>query len=137
MAASSGNTYLLKVGDAADPEAFVTLAGLRNTSFSFNNSPLDVTTKDSSHYQTLLAAGGVQSFTMSGDGVFQDDANDEIVRGHAFDNSINNYQIVLPSGDIILAAMLIASYETSGANDAEVQFTITLNSSGAPTYTAA
>ena len=137
MAAASGNSFVLKVGDGATSEAFTTLAGLRNTSFSINNSPVDITTKDSAHWQTLLSDGGVQAFTMSADGVFTDAAVDETFRGYAFDNTLNNYQIVFPNGDTIEGSMLVTAYERNATNDDAEFFSLTLQSSGAPTFTAA
>lgn len=137
MAAVSGNTFVLKAGDGATSETFTTIAGLRNTSFSLNNSPVDITTKDSAHWQTLLSDGGVQAFTMSADGVFTDSAVEETVREYSFNNTLNNYQIVLPNGDTIGGSMLVTTYELNAANDDAEFYSITLNSSGIITYTAA
>ena len=62
MAAQKGNLFLLKLGVAG---AGGTLAGMRTTNLSINNTPVDVTTKDSSQKRTLLAGAGVQSMVIS------------------------------------------------------------------------
>ena len=47
MAAQKGSAMLMKVGNAASPEVFTTIAGLRSTSLTVNNESVDVTNKDS------------------------------------------------------------------------------------------
>ena len=74
MAVQTGASLLVKVGNGASPEVFTTVAGLRDTSISINQETVDVTNKDSSRVRTLLAPGGIKSFTISGSGVFTDSA---------------------------------------------------------------
>ena len=137
MPAQKGRLFLLKVGDAASPEIFTTLAGLRVTSFVINNTPVDVTTKDSSSWRQLLEGGGIQSMSLSGSGVFTDAASEELVRAAAFAQTIDAYQIVMPNGDILEAQFLITSYERAGDFDAEETFAISLESSSVPGFTVA
>jgi TP901-1 family phage major tail protein len=137
MVAQKGSLFLLKVGDGGGPETFTTVGGLRTTRFTVNNTPVDVTNKGSSGMRELLAGGGIQSMSVSGDGVFTDAATEETVRANAAANSINNYQIVSGNGDVWQGAFLITNYGRSGAHTAEETFTISLESSGAITFTAA
>lgn len=136
MAANSGNDFLLKVGDGASTEAFTTLAGMRTTSMTINNALVDITTKDSSHNRTILSGGGVKSMSISADGVFTDAAVEETLRANATANTLNNYQIEFGNGDTYEGAFLITSYQRAGSNDAEETFSVSLESSGALTYTA-
>ena len=136
MAAASANALLLKVGNGASPEVFTTLAAMRSTGMTFNNSPVDITTKDSSHWRTLLAAGGVKSVSISVAGVFTDAAVEETFRAYAFAQSLNNMQIVFPNNDTLAGSMMIENYERNGDNDAAEMYTASISSSGTITYTA-
>ena len=72
MAAQKGSALLMKIGNAASPEVFTTIGGMRSTSIALNDEAVDVTNKDSGRARTLLAQGGVNSLTVSGSGVFTD-----------------------------------------------------------------
>lgn len=130
MAAQSGNDFLLKQGGTA-------LTGLRATSFVLNNAPVDITSKDSSHWRTLLGAGGVRSLSITASGVFDDSAILETVRGLAFANSLNTFTMTFGNGDSISGSFLITSLSRSGANDDAEVYELTLESSGTVTYTVA
>jgi len=137
MAANSGNDFVLKVGDGATIEAFTTLAGMTSTGMTINNNAVDVTTKDSSHARTLLSNGGVKSMSITASGVFTDAAVEETLRSYATANTTNNYEIVFGNGDKYAGAFLITSYGRTGDTDAAETFDVSLESSGALTFTAA
>ena len=137
MVAQKGSLFLLKVGDGGGPEVFTTVGGLRTTSFNINNGTVDVTNKDSSGMRELLAGGGIQTMSLSGDGVFTDIATEETLRAQAAANSINNYQIVAGNGDVWQGAFQITTYQRNGSFDGEEAFSVSLESSGAVTFTAA
>ena len=65
MAVQKGASLVVKIGNGASPEVFTTVAGLQDTSISINQETVDVTNKDSSRVRTLLAQGGVKSFTIT------------------------------------------------------------------------
>lgn len=136
MAAQKGRDFLLKMGDGASSEAFTTVAGLRNVSFSVNNSIVDVTTKSNAPNRTLLEQAGIRSVSISADGLFEDTAFEETLRAASFDDTINNFQIILPNEDTLEGAFEVSSYQRSGSHDGAETFSLTLESSGAPTYTA-
>ena len=79
MAVQKGSALLVKVGNAASPEVFATVAGLRDTSISINAETIDVTNKDSARVRTLLADAGIKSFSISGSGVFTDAASEQLI----------------------------------------------------------
>lgn len=135
MPAQKGSLFLLKAGDGGGPEVFDTVGGLRATQFTVNNASVDVTTKDSAGMRALLAGAGIQSMTVSGSGVFTDLASEERIRANATANSIDNYQIVSGNGDTWEGGFLITSYQRSGDFSNEETFSITLESSGAITFT--
>ena len=136
MAAQKGILFLLKVGDGGGPETFTTVGGLKTASFNINTASVDVTNMGSNGMRELLAGAGIQTMSLSGNGVFTDSAAEEIVRANAAANSIDNYQIVAGNGDTWQGAFLIKSYQRSGNFDGAEAFTISLESSGAITFTA-
>ena len=136
MAAQKGALFLLKVGDGGGPETFTTVGGLKTASFNINTASVDVTNMSSNGMRELLAGAGIQTMSLSGNGVFTDSAAEETVRANAAANSIDNYQLVAANGDTWQGAFLITSYQRSGNFDGAETFTISLESSGAITFTA-
>lgn len=137
MPAEKGRSFVLKVGDGATPtEAFTTVGGMRSTSISLNNETVDVSDKDSNGWRELLAAAGARSVTVSGSGVFKDTASEDTVRVNALGQSVDNYEIVFESGDKFAGPFQITSLEYTGDNNDARQYSITLESAGAVTFTA-
>lgn len=134
MAATRGRLMLIKLGSAASGTQ---LGGLRDTTFSMNNQVIDVSTKDTDGWRSLLEDGSLKFFTISGNGIFQDSATDETMRGYVFANSLNTFTFVFPNGDIIEGTFQITQYERSGSYEGAETYSITLESSGIPTFTAA
>lgn len=134
MAAEKGLSFTLSSGDGATAEAFTVVGGMRVTSLTINNEIVDVTDKDSANARELLAAAGVQSMSVSGNGVFKDTASEAIVRGNAEDMTIDNYHLTFADGDYYEGAFQVASLEYNGEYNGARQYSITLESSGAFTY---
>lgn len=140
MTAQKGQSLVIKAEDTAGGDAWTTIAGLRTTSFSVNNESVDITNKDTtSKWRQLLEGAGVSSLSISGAGVFTDSAVEDIVRVRAFTPTDNiwNYQIVMPNGDEIEGAFLISSYERAGEHNGEETYSLSLESAGDITFTAA
>jgi TP901-1 family phage major tail protein len=140
MAAQKGSALLIKIGSGS-PEAFTTVGGLRSTSISLNDEAVDVTTMDSSNNRTLLPNGGIQSMSISGSGVFTDAASETALKTAFGASTFSNYQFIVPmdSGETgtYEGAFMISSLEYSGEYNGEVTYSVTLESSGAVTYTVA
>lgn len=137
MAAQKGRLLVLKMGDGAGSETFTTIGGMKTNSMTFNNQEVDITNKDSSGWKTLLEAAGTQSVTISGAGVFDDGAIIDSIMTKVNAGSITNYQLVFGNGDYYQGAFLITSLERSGAHDGAEEFSISLASSGAISFTRA
>ncbi len=97
---------------------------------------MDVTTKDDDGWQQKLSGAGVRSLAISVNGVFQDSAVEETVRGWAFDQTINWYQITFENGDRLEFQAQISNYERTGDHDGAENYSFTLNSHGTPAYNA-
>jgi TP901-1 family phage major tail protein len=135
MAAQKGAALLLKINTTSD--TYVTVGGLRSTSITLNDEAVDVTNKDSSGNRELLADGGIFSLSVSGSGVFTDAASEETLRGAMNATTFKNFQVIIPDFGTYQGAFMVASLEYSGEYNGEVTYSVTLESSGAITYTAA
>ena len=110
---------------------------MRDVQVNLGNEIVDVTVKDNAPWRKLLAQAGIQSLSITANGIFYDSAVEESVRGDGFENSINNFQVIFGNGDTLEGAFQLSSYNRSGSyNDAE-GYSIQLESDGQPTFTSA
>jgi len=137
MAAQRGKDLLLKV-DSTGGGVFVTIGGIRSKSISLNQEQVDVSDGDSvNEWRELLANAGMRSAAISGSGVFKDSAGEEDVRGYFFAGTIVDYQIIIPDFGTIEGAFQIASMDFAGEHNGEVTYSMSFESAGALTWTAA
>jgi len=134
MTAQKGRDLLLKIDNGA---GFVTAAGLRSKRLAFNAQLVDVTDAESAgRWRELLGGAGVQRASVSGSGIFKDQASDALVRSLFFAGTIAGWQVVIPDFGTVAGPFQIAALEYSGAHDGEVTFEIALESAGALTFGA-
>lgn len=138
MAAQKGLDVLIKVGDGAATEAFTAAAGIRSTNIAFNAETVDVTSLDNTNrWRELLAGAGIKSASVSGSGVFTDAAEDETLRSNFFDGTIGNFELVIPDFGTIEGAFQITALEYAGDHNGEATYSMTLDSAGDLSWTAA
>ena len=128
MAVQKGSALLVKIGNAASPEVFATVAGLRDTSISINAETIDVTNKDSSRVRTLLADAGIESFSISGSGVFTDAASEQSVLTAFSATTFSNYQFLVPDFNTFTGAFQVTSMEYAGSYNGEVTYSMSFES---------
>ena len=128
MAVQKGAEVLVKIGNGASPEVFTTIGGLRDTSISINQETVDVTTKDSARVRTLIAQGGVKSFTISGSGVFDDSASHTTLLGVLDASTFTNFQFIMPDFNTFTGAFQVTSVEYSGTYNDSAQYSLTFES---------
>jgi TP901-1 family phage major tail protein len=135
MAAQKGKDLLLKIDDGT---GFTTVAGLRSRRIAFNAETVDVTNAESAdRWRELLGGAGVKRASVSGTGLFRDQASDELVRQAFFDGAVKTCQLVLPDFGTVEGAFQISSLEFAGEHNGEVTYQLALESAGALTFTAA
>ncbi len=135
MAIQKGKDLLVKIADGAG--GFVTVAGLRSRSLSFNAEPVDVTHSESAgRWRELLAGAGAKRASVAGAGVFKDDVSDALVRGLVFDGAIAAFQIVIPDFGRIEGPFQVTGLEFKGDHAGEVAYDLALESAGALSFTA-
>ena len=137
MAAQSGKDMLLKL-DQTGSGSFVTVAGLRTRSLAFNAASVDTTDQESAgRWRELLAGGGVKRASVSGSGVFKDQASDGLIRSLFFAGTIRSWQLILPHFGTVEGPFQIVALEFSADHAGEVVFDLALESAGEVTFTAA
>lgn len=136
--AFSGRLMLIKM-DIATVDT--TIAGLRDTSLTINETEVDVTSKDDAGIRQLLEGNILRSVSVSGSGVFKDAAVLASVRTAALAGTSLDLTVVIPgdstSGGSYTGLFRITSFEESGTHDGEQQYSLTLASVSAVTFTAA
>jgi TP901-1 family phage major tail protein len=135
MAAQSGKDMLLKL-DQAGGGSFLTVAGLRTRSLALNASAIDITDAESTgRWRELLSGGGIKRASVSGSGIFKDQASDAKIREIFFGGTIRDWQLILPDFGTIAGPFQITALEFSADHAGEVTFDIALESAGELTFT--
>ncbi|MDJ1159027.1 phage major tail protein, TP901-1 family [Chelatococcus sp. SYSU_G07232] len=135
MGAQKGKDLLLKVADAVG--AFTTVAGLRTRQIAFNAETVDVTHAESAgRWRELLAGAGVRRASVTGAGIFKDEASDAFVREIFFDGEIRRWQVVVPAFGVVEGPFQVTTLEYRGDHAGEVTFELALESAGQLTFTA-
>jgi TP901-1 family phage major tail protein len=137
MSGQKGRDVLIKIGDGEEPEAFVTVAGIRAKTISLNARPVDGTCGESPEaWRELIAGAGVKSASVSGAGVFKDAASDALIQQAFFAQAVKSFQLVIPDFGTLEGPFLIEALDYSGDHDGEAAFAITLASAGVLSFTA-
>ncbi|WP_111557325.1 phage major tail protein, TP901-1 family [Paracoccus sediminilitoris] len=130
MAVQNGRDLLIKM-DMSGDGSFETVAGLRATRLSFNAETIDVTSMESEGgWRELLGGAGVRSASVSGSGVFRDEASDGRARQVFFDGELPQFQIVIPDFGQVSGPFQITSLEYAGTHDGEATYEISMASAG-------
>ena len=138
MSGQRGRDVLIKISDGGDPEAFITLAGIRTSQLDLNQPPVDATSAESpAGWRELLAGAGVKSASISGSGIFRDEASDERARQIFFDGETPDVQVVIPDFGVVEGPFQVGSIEYAGTHDGEATYELSLASAGQLTFTAA
>ena len=141
MAKQLGRALLVKIGDGASPEVFSNLCGLNSKAMTINNSSIDVTTPDCSTPGGALwteTLNGLKNVSITGDGFFEDSTSETRMNtvAMAADNSCN-FTVTVPAFGTYAGAFRIASLEFGGETEGGVTYSLSLESTGAVTFTAA
>ena len=131
MAIESGAAFLLKISNGGNPEAFVTVAGLRTTQVTLATDPVVVTNKGSAGWRELLPTGGIRSVSISGAGVFTGSVAEGQVKARALSGAVDRYEVSFESGERLRGTFQLTRLDYSGDFNGERSYTLALESSGA------
>lgn len=136
MGAQNGKDLLIKI-DIDGLGNFTTVAGLRATRISFNAETVDVTSLESAGgWRELLAGAGVKTASISGSGVFKDEATDARMREVFFGGLTPDYQVIVPDFGTVQGRFMISALEYAGRHDGEATYELALASAGALSFAA-
>lgn len=138
ITAKPGFQFVLKIADpAVSPTDFKLVGGLRNTALTINNAPADITNAGSNGFQELLPNGGIQSFNVTADGVFDSDTDGmTLLFTAARLRTLVECQIISGHGDSFVGTFAVANCSRTGPYQDAETFNVTLNSSGTIEYVA-
>lgn len=134
MPISKGRTLLLKTGSGG---AAVTVAAMRTTRFTVNGETVDATNKDSAGMRTLLDAAGAARLTIAASGLLSGSAQATDFITRTLNRSLDPYRLEFDNGDVIEGSFQATQFEAAGDYNGEQTYSLTLESSGALTLTAA
>ena len=134
MVAQKGKDLLLKIDSGG---TFVTVAGLRSKRLAFNAEAVDITDAESAgRWRELLGGAGVQRASLTGAGIFKDQASDGLVRSTFFAGAILAWQILIPAFGVVSGPFQVTALEYSGEHNGEIRFELALESAGALSFEA-
>lgn len=140
MAKQKGRLLLIKIGDGEAVEAFTALCGLRSKTMTINNSEIDVTTADCDDPGGALwteVLAGVKRVSVSGNGYFKDQAAELRLNTVAMSaEPFANFEIVVPDFGTFAANFMVASVDYGGEQEDGVNYSLSLASNNAVTFTA-
>ena len=137
MAAQRGKDLLLKISPDGSAN-YTTIAGLRARQISLNTETVDATDSESAgRWRELLGGAGLRRASISGSGIFKDAASDEMLRNTFFQDTIANWQVIVPDFGVLEGLFQIVSLEYSGQHNGEVSFELAIESAGEISFGAA
>ena len=141
MAKQLGRALLVKIGDGEVSETFTNLCGLNSKSLTVNNSAIDVTTPDCTSPEGALwteTLAGLKNVSVSGDGFFEDSTAEARMNTVAMQNDNQaNFEIVVPDFGTYAGAFRLTTVEFGGETEGGVTYSVSLESTGVVTFTAA
>ena len=126
MSERSGRSLLIK-------KATTAIAGFRTNTVSFTAEGVDITDKLDNGFRTFADFAGVISFEISGDGVAKGTTLRDIFKSGTGGSGflLNDVTIQWETGETWECDVFLSAYEETGAHDGSVEFSATLQSSGA------
>jgi len=135
--AGKGRSILIKKSDGLSPATFTTVGGIRSKTLTIANETADKTTDDDVPWRMLEGDVGLRTVSLSGSGVFKDDAIIKDIENDAVTGDTNEYQIVFENGDIVQGVFQVTSFEHTGEHVGPQEFSISMESADSCTMTRA
>ncbi len=136
LTAGGAAIALTNNGTGTLDEQFQTIAGLRSKTITLNAEEIDITNQDTAQFKELLSGAGIRSMSLSGSGVFYDDITFKKCRTVVLSQALRNWKIIVTSSlDYWTGCFKITSMEQGGEYNAESNYSLSMSSSGAFSYT--
>jgi TP901-1 family phage major tail protein len=137
VAAQKGNLVVVSTSSGGGSPTYTPVTSARATSLTVNKSQVDVTTITSGGVKTLLAGAGITSFSISLSGAFEDSSQDKVLQAAAFavPDAFLPLKLSCGNGDTYIGTFAVTSYKVAGTYNGEQTYDLSLDSSGAVTFT--
>lgn len=132
MPLARGKDILLAVQN--DDQSFSTLGGLRTKAFSLSSGTVEVTHAESAGWRELLPCGGIRQASVSGNGVFLNDAAGARARDLFFSHVHVIWRLTIPGVGQLEGPFQITNLDYAGEFRGEATFSVTLASAGEITF---
>ena len=139
MTAMKSNLFVLKIGSGTGgTETYTKVAALTEVKMTLQKGSIDVTTKDTAGWASMLEGGGQKSVQITASGMLHSDAETQaLLKQKAMGDTNWNFQLEDEAGNVTAGRFHISQYEETGAVSGVHTFSVTLQSDGAVTYTPA
>lgn len=136
MPAFAGKDVLLQVNTTG--VTYATIGGLRSRTISINGELIDITNSDSTGlWREALGTYGTRNMSLSGAGVFLDDAAvNKIVTNMLTTTAVYNFRVVVTGLGTFDGQFVYTQLDFAGNHNGEVTYNVSLESAGAITFTA-
>lgn len=139
MSQQKGRLLLVKIGDAASPETFANLCGIKTRSFNLSANEVDTTipscTSPGDAVQKTAEPGIVQR-SFAGSGAFVAGATSDILLAHVRAATVFNAQVVVPGDGEYEGSWMVSDFEFTGEMEGNMQFSATFSAAGPLEFTA-
>lgn len=134
MSAQKAKDLLIKIQSGAN---FVTVAGLRSKQLRLNTESIDITHSESAgRWRELLEGAGVKRCSLTGSGIFKDEASDMLVKNLFFNGQLAVFQVIIPDFGTLEGLFQVTSVEYHGQHQGELAAELAFESAGVLTFTA-
>lgn len=133
MAAQKGKELLLKIHDGSssyDDANYVVIGGMNTNKISYSGEQIDITSKDSAGFKESLEGAGNVSISITGNGVFLDDASFQRIHDHFIAQTHPESKIIVPDFVEYTGKFEIESLGLNGDSNTAITYEIGLKSSG-------
>lgn len=126
--AAKGRNLLLQVDIGG---TMTTIGALRSKNVSLSCEAVEVTNLDSDDWRELDPNGlGIRSMSVSGSGIFFDDAAAQVVEDAAYSRAAISMKIIFENGDYYTGDFRVPIFERGGSHTAEETVSMSMESSG-------
>lgn len=136
ITSKSGRDFEIKVADPNNsPSTYAAIGGLRNTSMTINDNPVDITSVTSAGFREWDPDGGIQEFTIQTDGIFDSATTGaQSLETAARTRVLVEAKIESGHGDSFFMTCVVNTFERTGAYDNVETFSCSLSSHGIVAY---
>ena len=138
ITAKPGRSFEIKVADPdVSPSVYAQIGGLRNTSMTINNNPVDISNVVSKGFREFLPEGGLQDIAVTATGIFDSATTGaQSIEKAARTRVLVEVQIDSGHGDAFNFAAVVNTFERSGDHEGVEEFNMSLTSHGTIHYQA-